>query len=75
MTNDDLQFAHDRPIAMQQHDLLDRAAFAQRLALAISSWKNEESLVISLTLAVGRSRKIEQRLLRGNLARRSAQES
>lgn len=49
MTNDDLQFAHDRPIAMQQHDLLDRAGFAQRLALAISSWKNQESLVISLT--------------------------
>ncbi|WP_434570357.1 NTPase [Pseudomonas sp. Z3-6] len=49
MTNDDLQFAHDRPIRMQQHDLLDRAGFAQRLALAISSWKNQESLVISLT--------------------------
>lgn len=49
MTNDDLQFADDRPIRMQQHDLLDRAGFAQRLALAISSWKNQESLVISLT--------------------------
>jgi ABC-type dipeptide/oligopeptide/nickel transport system ATPase subunit len=49
MTNDDLQFAHDRPIAMQKHDLLDRAGFAQRQALAISYWKNQESLVISLT--------------------------
>jgi predicted KAP-like P-loop ATPase len=49
MTTDDLQLAHDRPIAMQQHDLLDRAGFAQRLALTISSWKNQESLVISLT--------------------------
>lgn len=56
MTNDDLQFAHDRPIAMQQQDLLDRVGFAQRpapsawcLALAISSWKSQESLVVSLT--------------------------
>lgn len=53
MTNDDLKFAHDRPIVMQQHDLLDRAGFAQRLALAISSWKHQESLVISLTGAWG----------------------
>lgn len=37
MFTDDLQFAHDRPIAMQQEDLLDRAGFARRLALAISS--------------------------------------
>ena len=49
MTNDDLQFIDDQPIKMQQHDLLDRAGFSQRLALAISSWKNQESLVISLT--------------------------
>lgn len=48
MTRDDLKFADDRPILMKEHDLLDRAGFAQRLALAISSWKNEESLVISL---------------------------
>lgn len=48
MSHDDLQFAHDRPIAMQTEDLLDRAGFAQRLALAISSWRNKESLVISL---------------------------
>lgn len=53
MTNDDLQFADDRPIKIQQHDLLDRAGFSQRLALAISSWKNQESLVISLTGAWG----------------------
>lgn len=49
MTNDDLQFTDDRPIRTQQQDLLDRAGFAQRLALAVSSWKNQESLVISLT--------------------------
>ncbi|MCE4072512.1 MULTISPECIES: KAP family P-loop NTPase fold protein [Pseudomonas] len=49
MTNDDLQFTDDRPISTQEQDLLDRAGFAQRLALAISSWKNQESLVISLT--------------------------
>ncbi|GLH47072.1 KAP family P-loop NTPase fold protein [Pseudomonas lactis] len=53
MTNDDLQFTDDRPIKMQQNDLLDRAGFSQRLALAISSWKNQESLVISLTGAWG----------------------
>lgn len=53
MTNDDLQFTDDRPIKMQQHDLLDRAGFSQRLALAISSWKNQQSLVISLTGAWG----------------------
>jgi predicted KAP-like P-loop ATPase len=53
MTNDDLQFTDDRPIKMQQHDLLDRAGFSQRLALAISSWKNQESLVIGLTGAWG----------------------
>ncbi|WP_440831025.1 KAP family P-loop NTPase fold protein [Pseudomonas fragariae (ex Marin et al. 2024)] len=49
MNNDDLQFAHDRPIARQEEDRLDRADFAQRLAWAVSSWKNQESLVISLT--------------------------
>lgn len=49
MTNDDLQFTDDRPIKTHDQDLLDRAGFAQRLALAISSWKNQESLVISLT--------------------------
>ncbi|WP_409281202.1 KAP family P-loop NTPase fold protein [Pseudomonas defluvii] len=49
MINDDLKFADDRPIALQQHDLLDRTGFAQRLALTISSWKNRESLVIGLT--------------------------
>lgn len=49
MTNDDLQFTDDRPITTQDQDLLDRAGFAQRLALAVSSWKNQESLVISLT--------------------------
>ena len=49
MNRDDLQFAHDRPIARQQEDRLDRADFAQRLAWAVSSWKNQESLVISLT--------------------------
>lgn len=49
MNHDDLQFAHDRPIARQQEDRLDRADFAQRLAWAVSSWKNQESLVISLT--------------------------
>lgn len=49
MTNDDLQFTDDLPIKTQQQDLLDRAGFAQRLALAVSSWKNQESLVISLT--------------------------
>lgn len=53
MTNDDLQFTDDRPIEAQRHDLLDRAGFAQRLAQAISSWKNQESLVISLTGAWG----------------------
>ena len=49
MTNDDLQFTDDRPITTRNQDLLDRAGFAQRLALAVSSWKNQESLVISLT--------------------------
>ncbi|AJO78637.1 P-loop NTPase fold protein [Pseudomonas sp. MRSN 12121] len=49
MNQDDLQFAHDRPIARQQEDRLNRADFAQRLAWAVSSWKNQESLVISLT--------------------------
>ncbi|WP_122456420.1 KAP family P-loop NTPase fold protein [Pseudomonas viridiflava] len=49
MTNDSLQFTDDRPIKTQQQDLLDRAGFAQRLSSAISSWKNQESLVISLT--------------------------
>jgi len=49
MNNDDLQFTDDRPIETQAQDLLDRAGFAQRLALAVSSWKNEESLAISLT--------------------------
>ncbi|PYG96015.1 hypothetical protein CVV67_36140, partial [Arthrobacter stackebrandtii] len=49
MNHDNLQFAHDRPIARQQDDRLDRADFAQRLAWAVSSWKNQESLVISLT--------------------------
>jgi len=53
MTNDNLQFTDDLPIKMQQHDLLDRAGFSQRLAQAISSWKNQESLVISLTGAWG----------------------
>ncbi|MBI6883480.1 KAP family P-loop NTPase fold protein [Pseudomonas putida] len=49
MSNDELRFADDRPITLQQDDLLDRAGFAQRLALAINSWKNRESLVIGLT--------------------------
>ncbi|QPH46128.1 AAA family ATPase [Pseudomonas fulva] len=49
MNHDELRFAHDRPIARQQDDLLDRADFAQRLAWAVSSWQNQESLVISLT--------------------------
>ncbi|WP_410952973.1 P-loop NTPase fold protein [Pseudomonas sp. S1(2024)] len=49
MNHDDLKFADDRPILLKKYDLLDRAGFAQRLALAISSWKNQESLVISLT--------------------------
>jgi len=53
MTNDDLQFTDDLPIKKQQNDLLYRAGFSQRLALAISSWKNQESLVISLTGAWG----------------------
>ncbi|MBV4516625.1 KAP family P-loop NTPase fold protein [Pseudomonas kurunegalensis] len=49
MNHDDLQFAQDRPIAQQKDDRLDRADFAQRLAWAVSSWKNQESLVIGLT--------------------------
>lgn len=49
MSHDDLKFADDRPITLQQDDLLDRAGFAQRLALAINSWRNRESLVIGLT--------------------------
>lgn len=49
MSHDDLQFSHDQPIERQQDDRLDRAGFAQRLAWAISSWKNQESLVIALT--------------------------
>lgn len=49
MNHDDLKFADDRPIQFKKHDLFDRAGFAQRLALAITSWKNQESLVISLT--------------------------
>ncbi|WJM95308.1 hypothetical protein QEP73_17220 [Pseudomonas defluvii] len=49
MSHDDLQFADDRPITQQSDDLLDRAGFAQRLALTISSWRNRESLVNGLT--------------------------
>jgi predicted KAP-like P-loop ATPase len=49
MTNHDLKLADDRPITKQKADLLDRARFAGRLASAISSWKNQESLVIGLT--------------------------
>jgi hypothetical protein len=68
MTNDDLQFTDDRPIKTQQQDLLDRAGFAQRLALAISSWKNHESLVISLTGGWGSGKTSIKNMALDNLA-------
>ncbi|QIH08061.1 MULTISPECIES: hypothetical protein [unclassified Pseudomonas] len=46
MTNDNLQFVDNRPITLQQDDLLGRTAFSERLALAINTKRNRENLAI-----------------------------
>lgn len=49
MHMEDLHFADDRPIKAASDDLLNRTSFAQALASAITSWKQQDSLVIGLT--------------------------
>ncbi|OMQ31087.1 P-loop NTPase fold protein [Pseudomonas putida] len=50
---EDLRFADDRPIAKHQQDLLGRSGFAKSLSETITSWKDQESLVIALMGAWG----------------------
>ena len=45
---EDFRFADDRPIVKHEQDLLGRTEFVKNLAAAITSWKNQESLVIAL---------------------------
>ena len=41
-------FSSDRPIESEADDLLGRPVFARKLAEAISSWRERDSLVIAL---------------------------
>ncbi|MEE8875472.1 P-loop NTPase fold protein [Pseudomonas helleri] len=50
---EDLRFTDDRPIAKHQQDLLGRSRFAKSLSETITSWKDQESLVIALMGAWG----------------------
>lgn len=45
---ENLMFTHDRAIEKCSEDILGRKEYAKKLALAISGWKDSESLVVSL---------------------------
>ncbi|MBF7143071.1 MULTISPECIES: KAP family P-loop NTPase fold protein [Pseudomonas] len=49
MQKEELRFADDRPISLPTEDLLNRSSFSRALALAIASWRQQDSLVIGLT--------------------------
>ena len=42
-------FINERPIGNKDEDFLGRYPFAEKLSKALYDWKEEESLVISLT--------------------------
>jgi predicted KAP-like P-loop ATPase len=46
--NDKYGFSADRPILLENEDLLNRAGFSKDLANAITSWHGKDSLVIAL---------------------------
>lgn len=67
---DELGFANDRPIKVAVLGLLGRSAFAKNLAAAIVGWKNQESLVITMTGLWGQRQEFDQESGHSGVTRR-----